>query len=272
MRRSTSCWPRRRRHAGGRPTPVAAGRGSPGEVALRGRPLRATRRAERRGAARRRPRRSRRARRSPSSARPAPASPRSSSWSPASTTRPPGGCSSTASTVARPRPRRVPRQLGFVPQEAFLFSGTIRDNIAYGRPDATDAEVEAAARAVGAHDFIARLPGGYLHRVSERGRSLSAGQRQLIALARAHLVDPAILLLDEATVEPRPRHRGPGQRAMRWSSPGPHHAPHRPPAADRRGRRPHRRDRRRPHRRARTDDELLAHGGSYASMWEVLAA
>jgi ATP-binding cassette subfamily B protein len=91
------------------------------------------------------------------------------------------------------------QQLGVVPQEAFLFSGTIRDNIAYGREAATDAEVEAAARAVGAHDFIASLPGGYLQWVSERGRSLSSGQRQLIALARAHLVDPAILLLDEAT-------------------------------------------------------------------------
>jgi ATP-binding cassette subfamily B protein len=90
-------------------------------------------------------------------------------------------------------------QLGIVPQEAFLFSGTIRDNVAYGRRDASDAEVEAAARAVGAHDFIASLPGGYLQPVSERGRSLSSGQRQLIALARAHLVDPAILLLDEAT-------------------------------------------------------------------------
>jgi ATP-binding cassette subfamily B protein len=91
------------------------------------------------------------------------------------------------------------QQLGVVPQEAFLFSGTIRDNIAYGREDASDADVEAAARAVGAHDFIASLPGGYLQFVSERGRSLSSGQRQLIALARAHLVGPAILLLDEAT-------------------------------------------------------------------------
>ena len=90
-------------------------------------------------------------------------------------------------------------QLGYVPQEAFLFTGTVRDNIAYGRRAATDAEVEAAARAVGAHEFIAALPGGYRHEISERGRSLSAGQRQLIALARAELVDPAILLLDEAT-------------------------------------------------------------------------
>ena len=91
------------------------------------------------------------------------------------------------------------RQLGYVPQEAFLFSGTIADNIAYGRPSASDAEIEAAARAVGAHDFISGLAGGYQHVVTERGRSLSSGQRQLIALARAQLVDPAILLLDEAT-------------------------------------------------------------------------
>ncbi len=90
-------------------------------------------------------------------------------------------------------------RLGYVPQEAFLFTGSVRDNIAYGRPEASDAEVEAAARAVGAHDFVAALPGGYGHQVAERGRSLSAGERQLIALARAELVDPAILLLDEAT-------------------------------------------------------------------------
>ncbi|MFN8037820.1 MAG: ABC transporter ATP-binding protein [Acidimicrobiales bacterium] len=112
------------------------------------------------------------------------------------------------------------RQLGIVPQEAFLFTGTVRDNIAYGRPDASDAEVEAAARAVGAHDFIAALPLGYREPVSERGRSLSAGQRQLLALARARCVDPAVLLLDEATSQLDLASEARVQRAMQAASTG----------------------------------------------------
>ena len=93
----------------------------------------------------------------------------------------------------------VRRQLGVVPQEVVLFAGSVAANIAYGRPSATRAEVEAAARAANAHDFILELPGGYEYRVAEGGRGLSGGQRQRVAIARAFLVDPAVLLLDEAT-------------------------------------------------------------------------
>jgi len=111
--------------------------------------------------------------------------------------------------------RAFREQLGYVPQDPFLFSGTIRSNIAYGRPEASNQEVEFAARAVGAHAFIASLPHGYLTPINSTGHALSAGQRQLLCLARAELINPAFLILDEATSNLDLQTEAEVQRAMR---------------------------------------------------------
>lgn len=167
---------------------------------------------------------------------------------------------------------RYRAHLGYVPQEAFLFSGTIRSNIAYGRPGASDLEVERAARSVGAHEFIAALAAGYLTPVTERGRSLSAGQRQLVGLARAALVDPALLILDEATSNLDLATEAGVRRAMRRLASGRTtlliaHRLQTARTADRivvledgiiveQG----------PH------DDLVTRGGAYAKLWEAFAA
>jgi ATP-binding cassette subfamily B protein len=156
--------------------------------------------------------------------------------------------------------RALRGRIAVVPQEPTVFSASARDNIRYGRPAASDAEVEAAARAAFAHDFLVALPAGYDTHLGERGVRLSGGQRQRIAIARALLKDAPLLLLDEATSALDAESERMVQAALDAALQGPagggagpappHHPGHRAPAVDGAAGRPHRGDGARPHRRA----------------------
>ena len=145
----------------------------------------------------------------------------------------------------------IRKQLGIVLQDTFLFSGTVMENIRYGRLEASDDEVYAAAKLANADWFIRRLPQGYQTQVSEQGHNFSQGQRQLLAIARAILADPRILILDEATSSVDTRTEMLIQEALLQPDGGPHGLCHRPPPEHHPLRRPGAGDRRRPDHRAR---------------------
>ena len=164
----------------------------------------------------------------------------------ASTTRRRARSCSTASTSATTRLADLRNQFGIVLQEPVLFSTSIAENIAYARPDATQDEIEAAAAAANAHDFIVALPDGYETQVGERGMRLSGGERQRISLARAFLKDAPILILDEPTSSVDVKTEAVIMEAMERLMAGPHELHDRPPPQHARRLRSAARDRRRP--------------------------
>ena len=133
--------------------------------------------------------------------------------------------------------------VGVVSQETYLFHASVRENLRFARPDATDAEIEDAARAAQIHDKIAALPDGYETVVGERGFRFSGGEKQRIAIARTILRNPPVLVLDEATLGAGRGHRARRRRGAGEARRGPHDARHRPPPLDRPRRRPDRRPR-----------------------------
>ena len=143
------------------------------------------------------------------------------------------------------------REIGIVQQDVFLFAGTIRENIAYGRLDATDDEIEEAARRAKLDTVIAGLPDGLDTVIGERGVKLSGGQKQRLAIARMFVKNPPILILDEATSALDSETERAIQQSLVELARGPHHAGHRPPAGHHPERRPHRRGRRIGRRRGR---------------------
>ena len=143
------------------------------------------------------------------------------------------------------------RQLGIVPQEGFLFAGTVSENIAFGRPDAPAGDIVGAAETIGAHEFVSHLEDGYDTQLQERGTRLSLGQRQLVALGRALLADPRILILDEATSSVDIGTERKIERALRHAPGRPDRVRDRTPPVHDPGRRPDRRAGARPGRSSR---------------------
>ncbi len=154
--------------------------------------------------------------------------------------------------------RSLRQHLAYVGQDVFLFRGTIRDNIAFGKPGASEDEIVAAAKGAYAHDFILAFPRGYDTPVGEHGLQLSGGQRQRVAIARALIKNAPIILLDEATAALDSESELQVREAMEASLPGPHHGSDRAPAAHGLARRPHLRDRGRPGGRIRPARRLAA--------------